>query len=249
MILFSDFDDTLYIWDRPDQFAQNLAAIQRFRKTGNQFCLATGRSLRSVAKKFPDYAEYCDYLILDNGGICVDAASKVIFTHTIPLDNVREMTNVLRDLDKDIIPVYYYDFGMHQSLEKPPTKIRYWVKDNSLAAKLTTEIKQRYAFCTYTYQNMRSEISWLVQECQDDYIAYSEVMSDKAGKETAIAELASITNFPSSEIVTVGDDWNDLEMIQKFDGYIIAGSKPEVLLHIKPAHVVSSVAKLLERFV
>ena len=246
MILFSDFDDTLFTHDNSEQFSANLAAVQKFRKAGNQFCIITGRELLSLKNSLPNLSEYCDYIILNNGAVAVDSAEQVIFTLPMKRAEVETLIDALVSVPNfsKLSPVYYYDLDSGEHLAEDITKIRLWVESNELAEAQTREIKSQFhdVFQIFTYHNMQPRRSWIPA----NYEAFSEVISAHAGKETAVADLASIFNFPNSEIITVGDDWNDLKMIQKFNGYVVANAKPEILSHIASSHVTSSVAELID---
>lgn len=247
MILFSDFDDTLYIHSdsHAEIFHKNLEAIQKFRAAGNQFCIITGRELASLKSNLPNPATYCDYIILNNGSVCIDQNEQVIFTLPMKEREVRGLINhlILKSHFSKAKPVYYYGFGSGENTKEDTTKIRIWVESNELAKAQSAEISSRFsdAFQVFTYQNMQPQRSWI----PESYEAFSEVISARAGKEAAVAKLTAILNFPSSEIITIGDDWNDLKMLQEFNGYIIANSKPEVLSQVTPSHVIPSVVELV----
>lgn len=75
MILFSDFDRTLYFRDSDDSTMRNLRAVEEWRSAGNLFCVTTGRSYKSVTTQMPQIKKLCDYFIVD-GGSCEYAIKK-----------------------------------------------------------------------------------------------------------------------------------------------------------------------------
>lgn len=93
MIVFSDFDNTLYLHSDEHEFLYNLEAIKKFRKRGNLFCLATGRNQASLGRAWADYSNYLDYIIFDNGAVCVNRQGETVFQETIPLDIVKTITD------------------------------------------------------------------------------------------------------------------------------------------------------------
>ena len=48
-------------------------------------------------------------------------------------------------------------------------------------------------------------------------------------------------------IVTVGDEKNDIAMIQEFHGYAMRDSRPDLLAMVESGHVVGSVAELINK--
>ncbi len=71
MILVTDFDNTLYSHSDPQVLINNLQVAQSFRQAGNKFVLATGRNASSLSRVLPDFNKYFDYIILDNGAVCL----------------------------------------------------------------------------------------------------------------------------------------------------------------------------------
>ena len=75
-IFFCDFDYTLYDHDNSHVTAENLRAVKRWREQGNLFVIATGRSLNELKVSLPDYRDYCDYLILNDGAVVMTVHSE-----------------------------------------------------------------------------------------------------------------------------------------------------------------------------
>ena len=69
MIIFADFDGTLYPHDDDQTVKANLAALKNWRAVGNKFCITTGRSIRSLIRQMPELQELSDYYIVDSGSI------------------------------------------------------------------------------------------------------------------------------------------------------------------------------------
>ena len=78
MILFSDFDNTLFFRDDEQKTQKNIKSIKEWRSADNQFCITTGRSYRSITEHFPEIAEICDYYIVDSGSIILSKTGALI---------------------------------------------------------------------------------------------------------------------------------------------------------------------------
>lgn len=250
MIVFSDFDRTLYSHADKAGFRRNLESIQEFRQKGNLFCIATGRSRGSLGRVWPDYEEYLDYMILDNGAICLDKNREVMLQEAVPLDVAGKIVEkILAKYSEEVEFVFYHDAQEWQKLDQDVTKMRCWTRDVETATVICEEINAEFgdrvkSFVARTAV-MTNVVEWV--DNPDEYRSFVDIMSVKAGKYNTIRKLSE--GYPGERIVTVGDDTNDLEMIQGFDGYAMRNSVPEVLAVVNPGHIVESVAELLEKLV
>lgn len=249
MIAFSDFDKTLHPDADEAEFARNLEKIREFRRKGNLFCIATGRSQASLGRAWSDYEDYLDYGIFDNGAVCLDQFGKMMFQETIALAIVKEITRKIVDkFGDDVQLVFYHDAKEWQEPGDNTTKVRCWTKDLAASQSICDMAGSEYGdevqgFIARTA--VMSSLGWIKNP--EEYISFVDIMSVRAGKYNAVKRFCE--KFPDEKIVTVGDDTNDLEMIWGFDGYAMQNSMPEVLKAVKPGHVVGSVAELLEKLV
>lgn len=247
MIAFSDFDNTLYLHADKTGFQRNLEKIQEFRRKGNLFCIATGRSQASLGRTWSDYEDYLDYGIFDNGAVCLDQFGEMVFQETIALTVVEEIARKIADkFGNDVQLVFYHDAKEWREPGDGTTKVRCWTKDLVASQSICDMVGSEYGdevqgFIARTA--VMSSLGWI--ENPEEYISFVDIMSVRAGKYNAVKRLCK--KFPDEKIVTVGDDTNDLEMIRGFDGYAMQNSMPEVLKAVKPGHVVGSVEELLEK--
>ena len=73
----------------------------------------------------------------------------------------------------------------------------------------------------------KSELSWkLMLDFKDE--EYVDITAAGVTKVTGLAQLAKLKNLPVSEIITVGDGLNDLEMIQAGFGIAMGNAVPEL---------------------
>ena len=102
MIIISDFDDTLCPHGDEVTFQENLQAVTRFRaQADNEFVLATGRSLSSLERTFPNFRNYMDFVILDNGSVCYETKNdNVLLEYTISKQVVSNIMKLISSLTK-----------------------------------------------------------------------------------------------------------------------------------------------------
>lgn len=247
MIIFSDFDETLHPRDDEATFTKNLEKIREFRERGNKFCIATGRSQASLGRVWPEYKDYLDYAIVDNGAICLDGQGAEIFQETMPLEVVEDIAQeVMAKYGDEVQMVFYREAKEWQEPGLGTTKVRCWTRDAATAQAICGEIDAKYGESLRSFvarTAVMTSLPWV--EDPEQYASFVDTMTLDAGKHNAVRRLAE--KYPEERIVTVGDDLNDLEMIREFDGYAVQNSMPEVLEIVKPDHVVGSVAELIER--
>ena len=241
MILFSDFDKTLYFRDDDGRTIANIQAIEKWRATGNLFCITTGRSYESVTKQMPEIKDLCDCYIVDSGSIVLSKDGEVLNTFYFKPETIEGIANLSKTFSE--VPALFYYTPNSEGLEYKTngvTKLRLWFKNTSLLHDINEEmIKQFPVFAVYNSDyGVRPSISGL-----EDYRGFIEVIPLESGKSNAIKFLAQSKGFSLQEIVTIGDGLNDLEMVRDFDGFAIEGSKLSSIIRSKTT---PSLAELVE---
>ena len=245
MILVTDFDNTLYSRSDSQVLVNNLQAAQSFRQAGNKFVLATGRNVSSLGRVLPDFDKYFDYVILDNGAVCLNQNNEVVFQYTIPEEIARNISQMISDeYGNEVAFVYYHSAKEWPTLDHDTTKLRCWTTNVNIGSNILEMVNQNYDRQVRSFlakEASLSSVKWIDEG--ERFHSFVDIMSKEAGKENAIHRL--ISSFPDETIITVGDDTNDVGMLTAFDGYAMQGSVQEVLEVIPSDHVVSSVAELI----
>ena len=219
MILFSDFDNTLFFRDEPEKTERNLAAIKRWRAAGHQFCITTGRSYRSVTTDIPEIKNLSNFYILDHGSIIWNQDGALVHANCFSPQSVTEIVNFSKALKEDII-VYYYTTDSEGFTHQTDnvTKLRIWVKDQSILDSVLEKMSI-FPNSIYKWFNAVSRHKQL-----EGYKSFLDIMPVDSGKAQAISFLTQAENVRPEDIITAGDDTNDYEMLEAFNGYMIDGS-------------------------
>lgn len=249
MILFSDFDGTLHRRLVEGDFERNLVAVQKFRAAGNKFVLTTGRGLSSILRAFPNQADYADYLICDNGSVCLQGDKK-LFELTIDEDLAREVVDFVQTLPhhEEFDIVYYRDGDEFEDLKGGSTKIRIWAVNPEIMEQTLAALRGHFGSERLTIfggHNMVPVKSAHMQFLKETHKGAVDVMAADAGKERAIHRI--LKNYPGERVITVGDGANDQDMIHEFNGYIMDTAYEHLRSEHRPDHQISSVAALIER--
>lgn len=249
MIVVSDFDNTLYPHANIPQFQANLNMVQKFRQSGNLFCLASGRNISSLTRIWPEYEQYLDYIILENGATCLNNDGKLLFQYSIEKGIAQSICQTISDnFPNSTAFVYYYKAKEWPNLDCDVTKLRCWAADSMVGEKILQNVKSEYSDLVQLFLEKHAQITsvdWIIEPTR--YHAFIDIMSIEAGKANAIKRLDS-SSFSklATRTITIGDDTNDIDMLKRYDGYAVKAAVPEVIASIKPGHIVNSVAELLQ---
>lgn len=220
MILFSDFDRTFYFEDNDEKNRANFEAIQKWRAAGHQFCITTGRSFLSVTRRLPQISEISDYYIVDGGSITLSKSATVVRTYCFEPETVAGVVRFTEGLpEKPVLFYYAPDYEGVEYKDQNITKLRLWFKDLSLLDSVARRIEDTFPVFAFICNNVISR-----HEELEGRHGFVEVIPKGSGKSRAIRALGRDEQIPIQDIITIGDDMNDYDMVQNFDGFAIEGS-------------------------
>lgn len=227
-ILVSDYDQTFYLDD--EDIEKNKKSVEDFRKKGNIFAFATGRSYFDFMNKAEKYKLKWDYLIINHGATILDKNNNIISNYTI--DN-----NIIKNIEKDL--------EIEKSINNFCCKLENSRTD--FDDKDLTKIHAKYE------KDKAEQINSLINKKYSEFVnCYFvsgnavEIISNKTCKSDAIAEIAQIEKINQEDIFTIGDGYSDIEMIKNYNGYCMEESVQE-LLKICSEKIVKSVSELIEK--
>ena len=197
-IFVSDYDQTFYLND--EDIEKNKIAINEFRKKGNIFVIATGRSYFDFQNKVDEYNLNYDYVIINHGATILDKNNNILINFPIKNEIIPHIKNDLQ-LEKSIKGFCCsglesrVDFN-HKSLTK--INVRYNSKEEAM--KINDNINAKYfEFVNSYYVTINS----------------LEIISNK-------------TNISKENVYTIGDGYSDIEMVKNFNGYAMKKSVDEL---------------------
>lgn len=233
-VLFSDYDGTIKTFDkRPNiiekyTFKKNLLYIRKFIASGNIFNITTGRSPESIRREIEKYSILYNYLTCYDGKITFDNKGKILSSSFIDEDILVGIRKLL--LDKDLITkvVSYNKDGRVNSL------------DNSIVL---------YLFFN-NFSEVKKYIDNIVSDKKDIVVEYSSFLkrvsiTSKINKETAANKLIDFNDWNYSDIYSVGDGKNDLELLTAYNGYKMLLSDPRLYYYIDDT--TTSLHKLIKK--
>lgn len=231
-ILVSDYDGTLFLND--DDIRINIQMIDEFRKKGNFFVIATGRSYESIKKQIKKYNISFDYLILGHGTVILDRKEKPINFYAIDNLVAKNIINSISSFKNNISKIRLYgilkeDININ---DESVTKIRI----------LTKTIEASKNISEYINSNFNEYVKSYVIDATE-YI-FTEIISINTDKGKAIEEILKYKNVSKENVYVIGDGSNDIEMIEKYNGYGMINSDQCVInVSIKIYNSVSDLIK------
>lgn len=227
-ILVSDYDQTFYLND--EDIEKNKKSVEDFRKKGNVFVFATGRSYFDFMNKAEQYKLKWDYLVINHGATILDKNNNIISNYTIDNDVIK---NIEKDLEIERA-IKYFCCNLENSRtnfnDKDLTKIHAKYEKNK-AEQINSLINKKYAEFVNCYFVSGNAV---------------EIISNKTCKSNAIEEIVQIEKVNRENIFTIGDGYSDIEMIKNYNGYCMEESVQE-LLKICNGKIVKSVSELIEK--
>lgn len=195
-LIISDFDGTLY----DENYEKNIEYLNEIKEKYD-IVIATGRNFKSLKG---DLKIKCPYYICNDGGYILDNNKNIIYKNYINNKSIKIIYERMKQLGYN---EYFFDYieSFDTQLKNNINKLSIRIKDN----------------------NVSEDIEYLLKDINDVYAYIStnwiNVLSMESTKEKAVETLLSLTNY--NKIYVVGNEINDLEMLKKYNGYLISKEK------------------------
>lgn len=225
-MIVSDLDETLLGLDGSIS-ARNVEAIQKARKLGVRFVTATGRGYRSVRGTLDAIGLRemdQEYVISFNGGaVTENKGERLLRLEGIPFKKAEEL--FFRGLAHDVcIHVYtkdtVYVYGLNQD-EKDHLNGRMEIQEfftdhlDFLKGQEIVKVLYENTDCVYLNQ-IEDDLRPITQDIDVSYSSnrYIEFNRKGVNKGAGLLFLANLLGIRPEETIAVGDNYNDLSMIQ-----------------------------------
>ncbi|MBR3176890.1 HAD hydrolase family protein [Candidatus Saccharibacteria bacterium] len=250
-ILVSDFDFTIMEHGYPDITAMNLQAIKRWRSKGNLSVIASGRSLPGLESEMKNFREYADFLILNDGATIIHADKEKVHSDRIESQLIDDFKDALLNLHLrgKYATISYYGERELDRIQPGCCKFRLWFEHADDCRAVKTLIDERFnkKFQSIMYLdvifNHDTRLDWIDGSLQNTL----EVNRKGTDKKTALDRLLTTicVNNPKDKVIAIGDDSNDLSMLEAYNGYTLYHANEEVIRRIPQYHVVTHLYQLI----
>lgn len=247
-MIVTDLDGTLLKDDKSiSTYTENI--IKQLRNRGILFVVATARPIRAV-KTFLPQINY-DAAIFHNGAVVMDHETLL---KSLGVRNPRKIVNAILDDNPDYKIAVESNDVMYSNFNAEEI----WPGIDYIKTSDFKELEDSYAEKVIVDAHSTEEMNKLMKYMADDlYMLPSEnriitIHNIQSTKMNGIKTLAEHYNISPSQIVSFGDDYNDIDMLGSCGiGVAVENALPEVkkaAKEITESNEQDGVAKWLERF-
>ncbi len=227
LLIASDFDGTIGTGAR---LQGDLDAIDAFRARGHLFGLISGRNnggLRAMGQRF---RVPCDFLMSDNGGVCY-VGEELLFSHQMGAEYFEPLADFLLSEGSDMVAgdrnggvdLLFYRDEQGNITEQIPREC--WVPR---PFSQMSGIFRDPAHCLAMAERAQMRFPYLTALPSDDCLDLVPKGRDKAA---GVAELAAFLKIERGDVYVVGDNYNDLAMLDAFQSYVVENAPEAVKMH------------------
>ena len=250
-LFLSDFDGTLVRKDGTIS-EKNKSAIEAYRKAGGIFAIVTGRMFSSIRPRLLELGLDDTLVAAYQGGMIAEAGTgRVLKYSAFSRDEVLEIVRYLEqdqalhlhiycddllfsNFDDDYLKLYEKICGVKAIVSDVPLSEKI-LSENLTVCKVISLLDPSKRGALYRRLSGHFGRRFQVTTSSEWMV---EVVPEDAKKSAALAFLSEYYAVPKEKVAAIGDQLNDLSMIEAADGKFAVGNAAEELKHI--ATVVAS---------
>ena len=251
-IAVSDFDGTLCRLSPGTTLGgsvpeANLSAIRRWREAGNKFGIASGRGISLLEMEVEKYGIPVDFLICSNGAAIFDEARELLHSTVFPPDVLRDFLNHPLIRGKELPVLLFGERQVYALRPYPDIPMEYtpaisWEE----AANLRDAVQLGIMFPSL------EETRRATEAVERDFPmlggnanrVYLDVNLRGVDKKYGVEHLVEAMGWQGAPVLVIGDDKNDLPMVEYFHGFTVDTAQP--FMKEAAAKVYGSVGEMLE---
>ncbi|MFA8344456.1 MAG: HAD family hydrolase, partial [Rhodothermaceae bacterium] len=241
--IVSDLDGTLTI-NKTEVGDINYSTLEKLEKENVLRVIATGRSYYSAKKILPpDFP--IDYLVFSSGAGVIDwKTKKLIAQHNIEKEKVSRAVNILKEEYTDFMihfPVpENHNFYYHQTNRSNPDFERRINLYHEFAEELNgQELREAAQLLAVIHNETEEEFEKIKEKIDflniirttsplDDSTVWMELFPADVSKSQSAQRLADDLGINSKEIIAIGNDYNDEDLLDWAGKSYVVGNAPEV---------------------
>lgn len=233
----------------------NLDALELLHKHGIARAVCTGRTLDSSREVVPRNLPF-DYLIFSSGaGICEFANEKILCRHELSKADILLLTNYFREKQIDFsvhfpIPNNHFFYWFSGPVKSPDLISRlHWLKE--FAIEGNDELINKLESATQLLAIVNDEQLYMFEELRNSFrhlsfiratsplnqgYTWIEVFPKDVSKGKGAEWLCNYLSIPWENTVSLGNDYNDIHMLEwTATSYIMDNSPEELKARFKTA--------------
>jgi Cof subfamily protein (haloacid dehalogenase superfamily) len=230
--------------------ARNLATLRRANSLGMEIALATGRR-HGFALPVAEALGFNVTLISSNGAITRDSDGKLFHRDPLPLAAALELVAHMTDFRRNLVITFDgEDQGslLLETLDELNGSIKKWLEKNSQYLRFVQPIEGgmtsdpiQAMFCG-TVERMTAaqaqlkknkalltRITALKTQYDARDLCMLDILNKGCTKGAALKRWAAFKGYPPAEVMAIGDNYNDIEMLEFAGHAYIMGNATEEL--------------------
>ena len=232
-LIASDYDGTLNRGGTVQK--SELKAIEAWRNAQNIFGIVTGRSICSILPETEKFNIPYDFLCCNNGSEIYGYENKLLYRFPSDVSVLEPLCRFIAESGGLHAAISYnfkrycLEFDHHSEAASDPNNIpiKYnHLKDIEYFTQVDTHFKNHISASEFA-----GKVNYMFS---DKITAYPnginvDIVPKGAGKAQGIYKLCELTSIDPADVITVGDNYNDLSMLKEFKGYAVKTAVSEVL--------------------
>lgn len=210
------------------------AAVAAARARGVRVCVATGRMWRSAAPWVATLGADAPAILYNGGQVFDFATGRVLVDHRLPRETARDALHLLHREPEARVHLYLHD---RVYAERPDPLTDAYAADDGVRVDIVPGLASllgedphkllaigppaRMAALGEAVRAAGVPVHAVQSEPQ-----YLEILPAGVSKGTALGALLAALGVPAAEAIAVGDNWNDLEMIEAAGLGVAMGHAP-----------------------
>lgn len=258
-LIASDYDKTYHRHDIID-FTKNNQAVNNWCARGNCFVISTGRDAASMLFEQKLRSVKFDYLIALNGSFVVDSNNQVIFKQPLSNKLARNLVAMLQQkIGDELIISNGFDgcnftnraASLTDKVAREVFERNSKIYSKTIETALDDEVMLIGCLCSDFDQavNLRAELLNEYAKEVEVFINlnYINIVPKGISKASGLDIVIEHANVTKQNVSVIGDDLNDIPMLERFNAYAVDNAKEEVkAISLK---VQKSVAALVEELI
>lgn len=219
-LLVCDMDGTLLNTENKVS-KQNKEAIEDFVNGGGFFTLATGRSAKGVESYIDELPINLPVIIM-NGAQIYDFKSRETIYRSCLENDIDEIVLDLISQFPDMGIEIFTDKGVHILRQNEVTQWHRHKEGILPGIYDMADIQKPWykIVMAWSYEKLKQVEAYLIGNTGTSRLVFAEevfldLLNYRTSKGSALEELARIAEIPLSNVIAIGDNLNDLEMIEK----------------------------------
>ena len=256
---------------------RNCAALEEAQAAGIEIVIATGRRQAFATPLLaPVGLRPETVMITSNGAVTRTLAGEAIHRDFLPVETARALAPVLRSFGTTVFTFDHGEAGelVLESLEQAHARIALWVEANRGSIREVRPLERAFDGGEAPVQGMvcgsveamgraeaclaASELAGQIEVHRTEYPARDltilDILPPGCSKGAALRRLADGRGIRREHIVAIGDNWNDLEMLETAgQAVVVANGAPDLVVlarqrgwEIGPGNDEDGVAQIVE---